>query len=138
MERYVYCKGVRTNRVSKGAIIGVRRCKNWLSGSILPDCLASLTALIDSVTEPIWFTFNKRALHAPILAAFSIRIGLVTVKSSPTICTSFPTSLVKAVQPSQSSSSNPSSIDLIGNSLHNSYHIIAKRVTRKDCREENR
>merc|ERR1719440_2188421 len=44
-----------------------------------------LHASIASVTEPIWFTFRRRALHAFFSIPIFTRVGLVTVKSSPTI-----------------------------------------------------
>jgi len=47
---------------------------------------ANLAASNASVTEPIWFTFNNKQLQADVLMAFLTRSGLVTVKSSPTIC----------------------------------------------------
>ena len=46
----------------------------------------STYALILSVTVPIWLTLSKRPLHAFFLMASWMRVGLVTVKSSPTIC----------------------------------------------------
>jgi len=58
---------------------------------------------MDSVTEPIWFTFNSSALQAFFSSATLIFSGLVTSKSSPTTCTFSPTRAVKAVYPSQSS-----------------------------------
>jgi len=51
-----------------------------------PFDFAKLWALIDSVTVPIWFTFNKRQLQAFFSTAVLILEGFVTVKSSPTIC----------------------------------------------------
>ena len=44
----------------------------------------------------------------------------VTVISSPTICILFPSLLLSSLQPSQSDSSRPSSIDIIGYLLHSS------------------
>jgi hypothetical protein len=39
-----------------------------------------------SETEPIWLTFKRRQLQAFFSTAVVILFGLVTVKSSPTIC----------------------------------------------------
>merc|ERR1712032_813346 len=47
--------------------------------------LAMLCALIDSVTVPIWFTFNRSPLQAFFSMAVEILLGLVTNRSSPTI-----------------------------------------------------
>lgn len=50
-----------------------------------PAFCANLQASMDSVNEPIWFTFKRRQLQAFEEMAFLMRFGLVTVKSSPTI-----------------------------------------------------
>ena len=42
-------------------------------------------AWMDSVTEPIWFTLSSRQLQAFLSTACWILLGLVTVRSSPTI-----------------------------------------------------
>jgi len=39
-------------------------------------------ASMDSDTLPIWFTFNKRQLHAFLSIPVCTRLGLVTNKSS--------------------------------------------------------
>jgi hypothetical protein len=65
-------------------------------------CLANLTASIDSVTVPIWLTFNNKALHALPSTPCLIRNGLVTNKSSPTICVPVPIAAVARAQPLQS------------------------------------
>uniref|UniRef100_K3WQ27 Uncharacterized protein n=1 Tax=Globisporangium ultimum (strain ATCC 200006 / CBS 805.95 / DAOM BR144) TaxID=431595 RepID=K3WQ27_GLOUD len=84
-----------------------------------PAFLAMVTASILSVIEPIWFTLSKSALHAFKSMAFCTRVGFVTVRSSPTICTSLPTLSVNLTHDAQSSWSNGSSIDTIGlDSLH--------------------
>ncbi|KAI9907374.1 hypothetical protein PsorP6_003577 [Peronosclerospora sorghi] len=72
-----------------------------------------VTASIDSVMLPIWFTLSKSALQACCSIAFFTRVGFVTVRSSPTICTSLPILLVIFTHDSQSSWSNGSSIDTI-------------------------
>jgi hypothetical protein len=61
-------------------------------------------------------TLRSRALAAPSATARAILVGLVTVRSSPTICTSLPYLETISDQFSQSSSSNPSSIVTIGKS----------------------
>lgn len=72
--------------------------------------LAAVThAWMASVTEPIWLTFKSRQLQARSSAAFSILLGFVTVRSSPTIW--IPTVPVIRVQAAQSSWSKGSSID---------------------------
>ena len=62
-----------------------------------------------SVTEPIWLTFNSRQLQAFSSTARSIRLGLVTVRSSPTIW--IPTLAVNLDQAAQSSWSKGSSME---------------------------
>lgn len=52
-----------------------------------PLLLANKWARMDSVTVPIWLTFNNKQLHAFFSTAVAIRFGFVTVKSSPTIWT---------------------------------------------------
>lgn len=42
-------------------------------------------AWMDSVTEPIWLTLSSRQLQAFLSTACWMRLGLVTVRSSPTI-----------------------------------------------------
>merc|ERR1719402_2155538 len=86
-----------------------------------PFSLARLWAAIDSVTEPIWLTFRSRQLQAVFSTAVWILLGLVTVRSSPTICMSV--SLVNLVQPSQSSWSKGSSMDNTGYSLMNPLYM---------------
>lgn len=69
-------------------------------------------AWMDSVTEPIWLTFSRRQLQAFCSTAFWMRLGLVTVKSSPTIwiCTC----VRNFFQVSQSSWSKGSSMETTG------------------------
>merc|ERR1719383_1049354 len=50
-----------------------------------PLLLASWCALMLSVTVPIWLTLSSRQLQAFLSTAVWMRVGLVTVKSSPTI-----------------------------------------------------
>merc|ERR1719414_2043993 len=49
-----------------------------------PLFLQSVTASMDSLREPIWFTFRRRALQAFSSIALLTRVTLVTVRSSPT------------------------------------------------------
>lgn len=63
----------------------------------------------DSVTLPIWLTLSNRQLQALFSTALAMRLGLVTVRSSPTTCMSV--LLVKLVQASQSSWSKGSSME---------------------------
>jgi len=90
-----------------------------------PLRFASLTASIDSVTEPIWFTLSSRQLHAFFSAAVLMRSTFVTVRSSPTTWQPSPTLAVKLTQPSQSSWSNGSSIVAIGKSLMSCEYMSA-------------
>jgi len=89
----------------------------WLTITPHPFCWASWQALIDSMTDPIWFTFSKRQLHAFLSTAVWILLGFVTVRSSPTIWIS--TSDCNLVQASQSSWSKGSSMDTTGYFLIN-------------------
>merc|ERR1719382_940365 len=79
-----------------------------------PACLAMLTAVMDSVTEPIWFTLSSSALQALSLMAFSTRVGLVTNRSSPTIWHVSPRAVTIVAYESKSSWSKGSSIETIG------------------------
>jgi len=47
------------------------------------------------VTLPIWLTLSNKALQAFFSIPVWMRVGLVTNKSSPTICTGSPTALVR-------------------------------------------
>lgn len=69
-------------------------------------------AWMDSVTEPIWLTFSSRQLQAFFSTAWAILLGLVTVRSSPTIWMSTPER--NEVQVSQSSWSKGSSMETTG------------------------
>lgn len=62
-----------------------------------------------SVTEPIWLTLSSKQLQAFSSTARSMRLGLVTVRSSPTIW--MPTLAVNLDQAAQSSWSNGSSME---------------------------
>lgn len=66
-------------------------------------------ARIDSVTVPIWLTFSSRQLQAFSSTALLMRLGLVTVRSSPTTWMSVLP--VKSDQAAQSSWSKGSSIE---------------------------
>lgn len=66
-------------------------------------------ALKDSVTVPIWLTFSSRQLQAFSSTALLMRVGLVTVRSSPTTWMSVLS--VKLVQAVQSSWSKGSSME---------------------------
>lgn len=63
----------------------------------------------DSVTEPIWLTLSSRQLHAFSATPLEMRLGLVTVRSSPT--TWMLVLAVKLVHACQSSWSKGSSMD---------------------------
>ncbi len=63
----------------------------------------------DSVTEPIWLTLSSRQLQAFWATPLAMRLGLVTVRSSPT--TWMLVLAVKLVHASQSSWSKGSSMD---------------------------
>mmetsp|Transcript_16941 Transcript_16941/g.52531 ORF Transcript_16941/g.52531 Transcript_16941/m.52531 type:complete len:225 (-) Transcript_16941:443-1117(-) len=80
-----------------------------------PAALASLAAWIDSVSEPIWLTLSSSALQAFFSAASAMRLGLVTVRSSPTIWMSV--AAVRLAKLAQSSWSKGSSMDTTGKSL---------------------
>ena len=67
-----------------------------------------------SVSVPIWLTLMRIELPTPASMPRFRRSTLVTKRSSPTSWTVSPISSVSAFQPSQSSSSMPSSIDRIG------------------------
>lgn len=71
-------------------------------------------ASIASVNEPIWFTFNNKAVQCLSLIPVSIRDLLVTKRSSPTIWMFYPILWVISFHPSTSSWSNGSSIEMIG------------------------
>ena len=67
---------------------------------------------MDSVTEPIWLTFSSRQLQAFFSTAWAILLGLVTVRSSPTIWMLTPER--NEVQVAQSSWSKGSSMETTG------------------------
>src|SRR6187455_2141776 len=81
---------------------------------LYPLCCANVTALIVSVTVPIWFTFTSNALAIPLSIPCCNLVTFVTKRSSPTNWHLLPTVLVSNFQPSQSSSAIPSSIEAIG------------------------
>ena len=78
--------------------------ERWLIMHRYPDECASVTASRVSDSVPIWLTFTSSAFAAPRVMPSSSRSGLVTNRSSPTICTFVPSWEVSAIQPSQSSS----------------------------------
>eukprot|EP00405_Crypthecodinium_cohnii_P061119 CAMPEP_0195018634 /NCGR_PEP_ID=MMETSP0326_2-20130528/30756_1 /TAXON_ID=2866 ORGANISM="Crypthecodinium cohnii, Strain Seligo" /NCGR_SAMPLE_ID=MMETSP0326_2 /ASSEMBLY_ACC=CAM_ASM_000348 /LENGTH=79 /DNA_ID=CAMNT_0040036191 /DNA_START=364 /DNA_END=603 /DNA_ORIENTATION=+ len=63
----------------------------WETITPQPAFWDMVAASMASVIEPIWLTFMSKALQAPTSKAFLMRVGLVTNKSSPTICCSLPT-----------------------------------------------
>lgn len=73
---------------------------------------AGTHAWMDSVTEPIWLTFSSRQLQAFFSTAWAILLGLVTVRSSPTIWMFTPER--NEVQVAQSSWSKGSSMETTG------------------------
>lgn len=73
---------------------------------------SSTHAWMDSVTEPIWLTLSSRQLQAFFSTAWAILLGLVTVRSSPTIWMSTPER--NEVQVAQSSWSKGSSMETTG------------------------
>src|SRR6185369_12135972 len=88
--------------------------ERWLIMHRYPELWARVTASNVSDRVPIWLTFTSSALAAPLVIPSSRRSGLVTNRSSPTICTRSPSWAVNAIHPSQSSSLNGSSIDTSG------------------------
>ena len=91
----------------------------------LPFSFPRLWASMDSVTEPIWFTFKSKQLQAFLSTAIWILFGLVTVKSSPTIWMSVEP--VSFVQPSQSSWKNKKTffLDLVLNTKEEYLKYVA-------------
>src|SRR5688572_2601106 len=81
---------------------------------LYPLCCASVTALMVSVIVPIWFTFTSNPFAILLSIPCCKRSTLVTKRSSPTNWHLSPTASVSIFHPSQSSSAQPSSIDLIG------------------------
>src|SRR5699024_10829634 len=90
-------------------------CRLLLERSLAhPDLHSFPTRRSSDLNVPIWFTLIKMELPIPFSipsANFSV---FVTNKSSPTNCTRSPIRSVNSWWPSQSSSSNPSSIEIIG------------------------
>mmetsp|Transcript_67752 Transcript_67752/g.107348 ORF Transcript_67752/g.107348 Transcript_67752/m.107348 type:complete len:205 (-) Transcript_67752:915-1529(-) len=82
-----------------------------------PFVLHNFTASIASVSDPIWFTFKRRALQALVSRALFTFVTFVTVRSSPTTCVATPMFAVKPVHAAQSSWSKGSSMVTIGKSL---------------------
>ena len=67
-----------------------------------------------SDTDPIWFNLIRIELPHPSSIPLESLSVFVTNRSSPTNCTLSPSSAVSFCHPSQSSSSNASSIEMIG------------------------
>src|SRR5262245_19492487 len=86
----------------------------WLITVLYPLCCANVTALIVSVTVPIWFTLTNNALPIRLSIPCCSLVTFVTKRSSPTNWHLLPTVSVNIFQPSQSSSAIPSSMDAIG------------------------
>ena len=72
------------------------------------------TAAIVSVSVPIWLTLIRIEFAIPSEIPRPKRSTLVTNKSSPTNCVLSPIFSVRYFHPSQSFSSIPSSIEMIG------------------------
>mmetsp|Transcript_39509 Transcript_39509/g.86294 ORF Transcript_39509/g.86294 Transcript_39509/m.86294 type:complete len:279 (-) Transcript_39509:3657-4493(-) len=94
----------------------------WETMTPQPAFVASRAASMASDTEPIWFTLRSRALQREPSWAKVTRLGLVTSRSSPTICVSVPTALVKLAYASKSSWSNGSSMEMRGYALSHSLY----------------
>ncbi len=99
-------------QVGNGGVLG-------LAGAVRADggvtgLVAILMASSVSETEPIWFSLIRMALPAPSWMPLARRSVLVTNRSSPTSWTLPPSSRVISCQPSQSSSSRPSSMEMMG------------------------
>ena len=88
--------------------------ERWLITFVKPARWAISTARIVSVSEPIWLTFTSMEFADPRSMPMAKRSGLVTKRSSPTNWQRSPRVSVKSFQPSQSSSSHPSSMLMIG------------------------
>ena len=98
----------------------------WLITAPQPASLAMVRALKVSVNVPIWLGLSKTEVAEASPIPFFIRFILVTRRSSPTSCTLPPKRCLNSVQPDQSSSSNPSSILIIGYSFdQESYKSIS-------------
>ena len=81
---------------------------------VYAERVARATASRVSVRVPIWLTLIRIELATPESIPRLSRSVLVTNRSSPTSWTLSPSSCVRPFQPSQSSSSIPSSIERIG------------------------
>ena len=88
-------------------LAGAVRDDGGVAGVAAPAAIASSV----SVSVPIWLTFTRIELPTPSSMPRRRRSGFVTKRSSPTSWTESPSSRVSCVQPSQSSSAAPSSID---------------------------
>lgn len=95
----------------------LRPCVNYVDRGLKEQMFKILThARIDSVTVPIWLTLSSRQLQAFSSTALLMRLGLVTVRSSPTIWMSVLS--VKLVQAAQSSWSKGSSMETTVSEKH--------------------
>lgn len=68
-----------------------------------PPHATAVTYLLSTGGLLLCRTLSRRALHAPRSAAVWMRLMLVTVRSSPTVCTFSPTFELKSIHPFQSS-----------------------------------
>ncbi|CPU65606.1 Uncharacterised protein [Mycobacteroides abscessus] len=82
--------------------------------AVKPLRCASSTASSVSVSVPIWLSFTRSEFAALSSMPFARRSGLVTNRSSPTICTRSPTSATSCDQLSHSSSDSGSSMETSG------------------------
>lgn len=89
---------------------------------------------MDSVTEPIWLTFSSRQLQAFFSMAWLILLGLVTVRSSPTIWMLTPER--NEVQVAQSSWSKGSSMETTGGKGEQIQVIKVRRASQGSDRSE--
>ncbi len=85
-----------------------------------------------SVRVPIWFSLMRIALAVPPSMPRRRRSTLVTKRSSPTSWTRPPMRSVRSFQPSQSSSAQPSSIEMIGY-LSRELLVDRRRALRARC-----
>src|SRR5690606_11620617 len=94
--------------------------ERWLSTALYLLRIARFTASNVSESVPIWLTFTRIELAAPVSMPLARNSLLVTNRSSPTSWTFSPSLAVSFCQPSQSFSARPSSIDRIGYLEHQS------------------
>lgn len=103
------------NATARSAIVvsavSPERCEEI---AVYPALCAILMASNVSETEPIWFSLIRIAFPAPSSIPLASLSVFVTNRSSPTSCTLSPSLAVSFCHPSQSSSSKPSSMEIIG------------------------